>query len=109
MTFSNCSAVCLYVAPSVEPLPFPQLEFLDQRDLSRAAAQVFATKESAARTPALTSYNYSYTVLLSQQWDLSPSPPPSLSLSICIILPNYCYSSCGNGSFHPPTVSVTAL
>ncbi len=32
MAFSNYSAACLHVVPSVELLPFPQLEFLDQRD-----------------------------------------------------------------------------
>lgn len=74
MTFSNCSAVCLHVAPSVERLPFPQLEFLDQRDWSFTAPPVFAQMESAARAPALTSYNYSNTVLLSRQWDIAPFP-----------------------------------
>ena len=63
--------MCLHVAPSVELLPFPQLEFLDQRDWSFTAPPVFAQMESAARAPAFTSYNYSNTVLLSQQWDIS--------------------------------------
>lgn len=70
MTFLNCSAVCLYVAPSVALLPFPQLEFLDQRDWSFTAPPVFAQMESAARAPAFTSYNYSNTGLLFQQWDI---------------------------------------
>lgn len=91
--FSNYSVVCLHVAPSVKLLLFPQLEFLDRRDWSFTALPVFAQMESAAKAPTFTAYNYSKTVLLSQQWDIT--------LSLCIFLSNYCYSSCGNSSFHP--------
>lgn len=86
MTFPNCTAVCLYVAPSVELLLFPQLEFLDQRDWSFTALPVFAQMESAAGAPALTSYNYSNTVLLSPQWDIRLSP--SVYFSLIIVIPH---------------------
>lgn len=71
--FSNYSVVCLHVAPSVKLLLFPQLEFLDRRDWSFTALPVFAQMESAAKAPTFTAYNYSKTVLLSQQWDITLS------------------------------------